>query len=107
MWTLNREPGLNSKLLLTGADLDFKAKFAGKEAPEAYERLILDAIHGNRSLFIRTDELQAAWDVFTPLLHHLDDNKVKPVTYPFGATMPPEAVALGAKYGVRVPCNAQ
>jgi glucose-6-phosphate 1-dehydrogenase len=37
-------------------------------AADAYERLILDAINGDRRLFIRSDELEVAWQKFTPLL---------------------------------------
>lgn len=35
---------------------------------DAYERLILDCINGDRRLFIRNDELEVAWDKFTPVL---------------------------------------
>ena len=37
-------------------------------AADAYERLILDCINGDRRLFIRNDELEVAWDKFTPVL---------------------------------------
>ena len=37
-------------------------------ASDAYERLILDCINGDRRLFIRNDELEVAWDKFTPVL---------------------------------------
>jgi glucose-6-phosphate 1-dehydrogenase len=40
--------------------------------PEAYERLILDAMNGNQQHFVRRDELRASWAMFTPLLHALD-----------------------------------
>lgn len=40
--------------------------------PEAYERLILDAVLGNQQHFVRRDELRAAWQVFTPVLHAID-----------------------------------
>ncbi len=40
----------------------------GSNTPEAYERLILDAIVGDRTLFIRGDETEASWRLFTPLL---------------------------------------
>ena len=40
----------------------------GRDLPDAYERLILDALHGDSSLFVRDDELAAAWRIFTPVL---------------------------------------
>ena len=36
--------------------------------PDAYERLILDVVNGDKRLFIRNDELDAAWRLFTPIL---------------------------------------
>ncbi len=45
----------------------------------AYERLILDAIRGDRSLFVRTDELEWAWRLFTPVLNQLESQHVVPV----------------------------
>ena len=40
--------------------------------PEAYERLILDSVLGNQQHFVRRDELRAAWQVFTPVLHAIE-----------------------------------
>ncbi|KAI4373770.1 hypothetical protein MLD38_011853 [Melastoma candidum] len=56
-----------------------------KEIPDAYERLLLDAIEGERRLFIRSDELNAAWSLFTPVLKELEDKKVIPEYYPYVA----------------------
>ncbi len=49
--------------------------------PDAYERLILDVIRGDHNLFVRNDELEAAWKIFTPILHQLDKEKIKPEIY--------------------------
>ena len=46
--------------------------------PDAYERLLLDVIEGDRSLFIQKAELEAAWDVFTRVLHAIDRLRVNP-----------------------------
>jgi glucose-6-phosphate 1-dehydrogenase len=43
--------------------------------PEAYEALLLDAFKGDHSNFVRDDELDASWRVFTPLLHYLDEHE--------------------------------
>ena len=72
-----------------------------REIPDAYERLLLDAIEGERRLFIRSDELDAAWGLFTPLLKELETRKVAPELYPYGSRGPVGAYYLAAKYNVR------
>jgi len=42
----------------------------GSNTPEAYERLILDAMVGDSTLFIRGDETEASWKLVTPILDH-------------------------------------
>ncbi|KAK8939752.1 hypothetical protein KSP40_PGU016220 [Platanthera guangdongensis] len=68
---------------------------------DACERLLLDAIEGERRFFIRSDELDAAWALFTPLLKELEENKIAPELYPFGSHEPVSAHYLAAKYNVR------
>jgi len=61
--------------------------------------LILDVIRGDHNLFVRSDELQAAWDIFTPLLHQLEKEKVPPELYEFGTRGPVSADELIKKAG--------
>lgn len=56
---------------------------------------------GDKRLFIRHDELEAAWALFTPVLHELEAKGVAPELYPYGSRGPLGAHYLGAKYGVR------
>ena len=86
-------PGMGMKLQSTSLDMHYKAAFA-ELIPDAYESLILDAIQGDKSLFIRSDELRAAWDVFTPVLHEIDTRNLVPEPYPFGSTGPAAAERL-------------
>ena len=51
---------------------------SGQNIPDAYECLLLDALQGDKSLFIRSDELAASWDIFTPVLHELEQKRVRP-----------------------------
>lgn len=51
--------------------------------PDAYERLILDVFCGSQMHFVRSDELAEAWRIFTPLLHQIEEEKMKPVPYKF------------------------
>ena len=96
---VNKEPGVRMSLNESVLDLSYASAFQ-EEIPDAYESLILDVIRGDGSLFIRGDELEAAWDIFTPILHELDDAHVKPRGYAFGGTGPEAAHALAARYGV-------
>lgn len=56
---------------------------------------------GDKRLFIRSDELEAAWELFTPLLHKLEESKCAPELYPYGSRGPVGAHYLGAKHNVR------
>jgi glucose-6-phosphate 1-dehydrogenase len=78
-------PGLSMQTVLTELDLTYRRRFSDLKIPEAYESLILDALKGDHSNFVRDDELDASWRIFTPLLHYLDDNKeIIPMEYPYG-----------------------
>ena len=96
----NKVPGLGMRLNHTKLDLQYKAAY-DVDFPDAYERLILDVVNGDKRLFIRSDELEAAWDLFTPLLNELEEKQVVPETYPYGSRGPIGAHYLGAKYDVR------
>ena len=63
----NKIPGLGLRLDSSKLDLTYKARY-NTHLPDAYERLILDVINGDKRLFIRNDELEAAWALFTPIL---------------------------------------
>ncbi|XXG41621.1 hypothetical protein AAC387_Pa01g2052 [Persea americana] len=58
-------------------------------------------IIGERRLFIRSDELDVAWKLFTPLLKELEDKKITPELYSYGSTGPIEAHNLASKYNVK------
>ena len=63
----NKLPGLGLTLDQTKLDLTYSSRYQ-THLPDAYERLILDVINGDKRLFIRNDELEAAWKLFTPIL---------------------------------------
>jgi glucose-6-phosphate 1-dehydrogenase len=65
----------------------------GAEPPEAYERLLLDTMLGDTTLFARRDEVEAAWAWLDPLLKSWEQGG-EPYPYPAGAWGPPEADAL-------------
>ncbi|RRT76688.1 hypothetical protein B296_00029778 [Ensete ventricosum] len=96
----NKIPGLGMRLDSSNLNLLYASRYP-REIPDAYERLLLDAIEGERRLFIRSDELDAAWALFTPVLKELDDKRIAPELYPYGSRGPVGAHYLAAKYKVR------
>jgi len=83
-------PGLSMQTVSTELDLTYRRRFSDLKIPEAYESLILDALKGDHSNFVRDDELDASWRVFTPLLHYLDNNTdIMPMEYPYGKLFVP------------------
>jgi glucose-6-phosphate 1-dehydrogenase len=76
-------------------DLDFSYMEAfDEEPPEAYERVIFDALQGDATLFIRNDEVLQSWRVVSPLLDAFEHNAVPLCFYEAGSWGPPEADAL-------------
>lgn len=94
-----KKPGLDMSTIQSELDLSYGQRYQEVQIPEAYERLILDTIRGDQQHFVRRDELKAAWEIFTPLLHDIDDGKAKPVPYKPGSRGPHEADELAAKVG--------
>ncbi len=98
---MNKMPGLGLDLSPTELNLRYQAAFSTL-IPEAYECLLLDVIKGDRSLFIRADELEAAWDIFTPVLHQLEDKRVIPEIYPYGSGTTRQGEMLARRFGFPV-----
>jgi glucose-6-phosphate 1-dehydrogenase len=97
---MTKEPGMTSHLVETELDLTLPNRFLGNKFPEAYERLLLDVYCGNQHNFVRSDELEEAWRIFTPLLHEIESTKPKPVDYVFGSRGPIESDELERKMGL-------
>lgn len=96
---MNKKPGLEMKLEQTRLNLRYDAAF-NEDIPDAYECLLLDVLEGDESLFIRSDELAAAWDIFTPLLKSIEQKQMEPEFYPFGSKGPERVKALAERYGI-------
>ena len=67
--------------------------------PDAYERLMGDIIDGNQTLFVRHDELLAAWKWVDPILQHWERKEISPEGYASGTWGPSSATLLMAKDG--------
>ncbi|KAH9734045.1 Inactive glucose-6-phosphate 1-dehydrogenase 4 [Citrus sinensis] len=71
------------------------------EVPDSYEHLLLDVIDGDNHLFMRSDELTAAWNILNPVLQEIDKNNIAPELYELGGRGPVGAYYLWAKHGVQ------
>jgi glucose-6-phosphate 1-dehydrogenase len=91
-------------MALHPADLEFHYSHAypDVEIPEAYERLLQDAINGDAALFMRSDEIERAWQIMDPLIAASErPDAPEPEVYPVKSTGPKCADALLAKEGRR------
>ena len=70
----------DSSLELRPVNLEFhyEDSFGGQEIPDAYERLLLDALGGDASLFIRSDEIEQSWTIMDPLIEGLSELSARP-----------------------------
>ncbi|XP_011097324.1 glucose-6-phosphate 1-dehydrogenase, cytoplasmic isoform [Sesamum indicum] len=94
-----KQPGLEMSTAQSELDLSYRQRYQGVVIPEAYERLILDTIKGDQQHFVRRDELKAAWEIFTPLLHRIDNGELKSLPYKPGSRGPAEADQLLERAG--------
>lgn len=69
--------------------------------PDAYERLIMDVIRGDQTLFMRGDEVEAAWAWTDPIIAAWEAAGTKPTPYDAGSSGPEDALALLHKDGRR------
>ena len=87
-------PGQAFEVRSVSMDMDWSEEF-GAEPAEAYERLLLDAMAGDPTLFIRTDEVHEAWRVVEPVLAAWDSDPTTNLDhYPAGSWGPRDADLL-------------
>ena len=79
-------------------NFDYHETF-GAEPPEAYERLLHDAMIGDGTLFTRRDESESAWGIVDPILNAWSQSEDKPFEYEPGSWGPEEAVEFIGKTG--------
>jgi len=92
-----KSPGFSGSPIQSELEINYNSRFfnnvtgASDINPEAYTRLILDVLRGRSAAFVREDELRRSWEIFTPLLHKIEAENIKPVVYKRGSRGPPEA----------------
>ena len=98
-----KEPGLDRggvTLREVPLDLSLTAAFAGSRRRIAYERLLLDLIEGDQTLFVRRDEVEAQWKWIDAIRALWDATALKPKGYGAGSWGPNAAIALTERDGV-------
>jgi glucose-6-phosphate 1-dehydrogenase len=93
-----KRPGMQYQIHPVTMDFAYKSAFAA-ELPEAYERLLLDVLRGDSTLFTRSDELEAAWRFVTPVLNAWERADFAPQEYAAGSWGPKAADDLLLKSG--------
>jgi len=98
---MNKIPGIGKgiKLQKTILDLSFSDAFNAERVADAYERLILETMLGNQSLFIRRDEVERAWKWIDSIQDAWNKSSEPPKQYPAGTWGPVASVALLARDG--------
>jgi glucose-6-phosphate 1-dehydrogenase len=87
-----KEPGKDMQTAPVAMDFQYSDLIGDQPLPEAYERLILDAIRGDASLFSRSDEIERAWELVDVLLLQGNaDEKTQPLPYSPGSWGPTAA----------------
>jgi glucose-6-phosphate 1-dehydrogenase len=91
---MTKDPGPGGlRLSPTALDIRFEKTF-GMRFPDAYERLLMDTVRGNATLFMRRDEVEAAWGWVEPILEAWSSRPDTPRPYSAGTWGPTAAIAL-------------
>jgi len=93
-WLMIKDPGPGGmRLRHVPLDMSFADAFDVRN-PDAYERLIMDVVRGNQTLFMRRDEVEAAWAWIDPIQAAWTENRQPPQGYTAGTWGPSGSIAL-------------
>jgi glucose-6-phosphate 1-dehydrogenase len=97
----SKPPGMQIKVTDVDLKFSYESQF-GSYRPDAYERLLLDSLKGDSSLFLSNSEIEEAWKFIDPIIEAWQETESQPVhSYPAGSTGPAEACELLRKHGHR------
>ena len=93
---MNKVPGLSEVMSIqnVGLNLSFEEAFEEHRSSSAYERLLLDITRGDQTLFMRSDELRAAWRWVDGIIQGWQSTGQSPLKYKAGASGPDDALGL-------------
>ncbi|MDY7041225.1 MAG: hypothetical protein SVX38_10215, partial [Chloroflexota bacterium] len=93
-------PGSAQEMRPVDMEFHYRSSFGIKKLPDAYERLLLDTLQGDASLFARSDEIEWAWRLMDPILQGWESaDAPPPTTYKPGSWGPEEADEFMARAG--------
>jgi glucose-6-phosphate 1-dehydrogenase len=81
----------------TDLEFHYKETYPDRPIPESYERLLQDALAGDASLFMRSDEIERAWEIIDPFVRASAEREAE--KYAVGSMGPAGAEAMLAKSG--------
>ncbi|HEX3347525.1 MAG TPA: glucose-6-phosphate dehydrogenase [Acetobacteraceae bacterium] len=94
LWLMIKDPGPGGmRLQHVPLDMSFAKAFHVRN-PDAYERLLMDVVRGNQTLFMRRDEVEAAWMWVDPILDAWSSSMDRPKPYASGTWGPSASIAL-------------
>ncbi|MHC5059748.1 MAG: glucose-6-phosphate dehydrogenase [Planctomycetota bacterium] len=88
-----KQPGSKACMGTLTMDFDYAEVF-GAQPPEAYQRLLLDCMVGDQTLFTRQDDVKLSWELMTPVLNAWQETDAALYTYPAGSESFLQADAL-------------
>ena len=101
MSVASKRKGIADKIIIEPQtlNLNFDDFSDGTHIPDAYERLLFDAIHGDSALFVSREEVEASWLWCDQIIRSLNENHIKPKIYQSGTWGPATAELLIARDG--------
>ena len=96
---MNKIPGIASQMLIqeNKLDLSFSDTYGDERVVDAYERLMLEVLNGNQSLFVRRDEVEAAWIWADSIIEAWKTTNETPKSYAAGSWGPVSSISLIAR----------
>lgn len=96
---MNKVPGISQSMRLQEVPLELNSSMNNSRKPEAYERLLLDVIQNNPTLFMRLDEVEEAWKWADEIIEGWCENLTTMKNYSAGTDGPSAAIQLIAQDG--------
>ena len=94
-----KAPGQGMTMRSRDMEFHYESAFRDQAIPEAYERLLQDALEGDPSLFIRSDHIEEGWRIVDPLLQGTENGAQRSQIYEPGSWGPEAADSLLAEDG--------
>jgi glucose-6-phosphate 1-dehydrogenase len=95
---LAKQPGFSDTLQPVLMDFMYQGSFEGPQ-PDAYQRVLIDAIRGDQSLFATSEEVLASWRLLQPVIDYWETSDAAVQSYPKGSWGPDTADQLAHQYG--------